>query len=123
MLFGRMTLCTQCHDRIHDIVIVLLERLDGLLARHAGLRHDQIDILGFQTRLVHLFTIILVFVRVLAAPFERLAGPAHFRAMIVTGVSVAVAGRARLGRRKLLSSRGLRGGVEVFDLGFSKDAR
>lgn len=42
------------HDGVHYIVVVLLERGNGLCPGAAGLAHDQLDVLALHARLVDL---------------------------------------------------------------------
>jgi hypothetical protein len=48
----------ELHDGAHNVAVVRLERLDGLGPRHAGLRHDEVDVAGLYPCLVHLFLLV-----------------------------------------------------------------
>lgn len=51
-------LYAQCHDTVDNIIIILLECLDGLLSADAGLGHDKLDVLGLQTSVINLLAIV-----------------------------------------------------------------
>lgn len=105
------------HDRVHDIVVVLPQGLDGLLARHVRLCHDQLDVLALKAALVDLLTVILLLV-LLGLSLGGLA-LAEVVLVVVTGV-LATSG---LGGSQLLSGGGLGLGVQILDLGLTEDAR
>lgn len=102
------------HDTVDNIVVVLLERLDGLLPTHAGLRHDELNVLGLKTSVVDLLAIVL-FLLWLAVAGNSLAlvavGGLVCAALLVGGLC-----------GELLGSGGLGLGVEVLDLGLTEDA-
>ena len=50
----------QLHNRIHNVVIVVLQRLHGLGAGHVGLGHDELDVLGLDSGLVDLVILLLL---------------------------------------------------------------
>ena len=112
---------TQRHDRVDDIIPILLERFDGLLSRHAGLVHDEVDILALQIRVVDFIVIIVVVLGFLGLLF---ALAVVVVVVIMPGVVVAgvVSCAGVLGSGELLGGAGLGLRVEVFDLGFSEDA-
>lgn len=99
------------HDGVDNVVVVLLERLDGLLPRDAGLLHDQLNVLGLETGLVDLLAIVLLLFLLLLG--GRLLALAVVVALVVTG---------SLGLSELLGSGGLGSGVQVLDLGLTEDA-
>mmetsp|Transcript_53247 Transcript_53247/g.163828 ORF Transcript_53247/g.163828 Transcript_53247/m.163828 type:complete len:204 (-) Transcript_53247:21-632(-) len=49
----------ELHDGVDDVAVVVLEGLDGAGAAHAGLRHDDVDLLLLQARRVHLAVVLL----------------------------------------------------------------
>lgn len=53
-------LYAESHDRVDDVVVVLLQGLDGLLAGDGSLLHDKLDVLGLKTRVIDLLTVILL---------------------------------------------------------------
>lgn len=108
----------ESHDRVHDVVVVLPERLDGLLAGHVGLGHDQLDVLGLQTTLVHLLAVILL----LLLLGLNLGGLALAVVVVVVVVVTGVLALGSLGGGQLLGSGGLGLGVQVLDLGLTEDA-
>lgn len=109
-------LYAQCHDAVDNIVVILLQRLDGLLAAHACLGHHELDVLGLETGVVHLLTIVLLLLsRLLVLDGFALVGAVG--GVVVTGVRIV----CRL-CGKLLGGRGLSLGVEVLNLGFAEDA-
>lgn len=112
----RTVLYAQRHDTVHNIVVVLLERLHRLLSAHARLSHDQLDVLRLQASVIDLLSIVLLFFSLLAGvPLDGLALVA-LCAVVMAGVLVGgLCG-------ELLGGRGLGLGVEVFDLGLTEDA-
>jgi hypothetical protein len=111
--------CSRClyaegHDTVDNIIVVLLEGLDGLLPAHAGLGHDELDVLGLETSVVDLLAIVLLLLLGLGA-LDGLA--------LVTLGGVVVAGVVVGGLAgKLLGSLGLSLGVEVLNLSLTEDA-
>jgi hypothetical protein len=102
----------QRHDRVDYIIVILLQRLDGLLPRHRRLLHDELNILALKTLLVNLLSIIIVILVLLGvAAVDGLA-----LAVVVAGVGVC------LSLDDLLGGGGLSLGVEVLDLGLAEDA-
>ena len=61
----------ELHDGRHDVAAAGLERLDGAAARHAGLRHHQLNVLGLHAALVHLLAVVLLGCAVAAARAPR----------------------------------------------------
>lgn len=103
------------HDRVHDIIVVLPEGLDGLLPGHVGLSHDQVNVLGLEATLVNRLAIILLIVLL------GLGGLcAEFGLVLVVVASVLTA--SSLSGGQLLGSRSLGLGVQVLDLGLTEDA-
>lgn len=104
------------HDRVDDIVVILLEGLDSLLPRHVRLGHDQLDVLGLQAGVVDLLAVVL-FLLLLGLGLGSLA--------LVVGVGVVVTGvltvASGLGGSQLLGSGGLGLGVQVLNLGLTKN--
>jgi hypothetical protein len=103
------------HDRVDDIVVILLECLDSLLPGHIGLSHDELNVLGLQTRVVNLLAVVLILVLLSLG----LRGLALALGVVVTSVSVGTCG---LGSSELLSSIDLRLSVQVLNLGLTEDA-
>ena len=111
---GSHRLYAQGHDTVDNVVVVLLEGLDGLLPADAGLGHDELDVLGLKTGVIDLLTVILLLLLGLGTldslALDTLGG------VVVAGV---VVGRL-VG--ELLSSLSLSLGVEVLNLGLTEDA-
>lgn len=103
---------TQSHDGVDNIVVILLQCLDGLFAADTGLGHDQLNVLVLKTLGVHLLAVILLFVLLGLAVLGVLAR-----------LAVVVAGVVTLGTGggELLSSGLLGGSVDVLDLGFTEN--
>ena len=111
---GSHRLYAQGHDTVDNVVVVLLEGLDGLLPAHAGLGHDKLDVLGLETSAVDLLAIVLLLLLLLGT-LDGLA-LVTLGGVIVAGVVVGgLAG-------ELLGSLGLGLGVEVLNLGLTEDA-
>ena len=104
----------ESHDGVDDVVVVLPESLDGLLAGHISLGHNQFDVLSLKTRLIDLLAIIL-FLLLLGLSLGGLA-----LAVVVLVVVTSVLVGSSLS--KLLGSGSLSGGVQVLDLGLTEDA-
>lgn len=111
------SLYAESHDRVDNVVVVLLECLDCLLPADAGLGHDELNVLGLETRVVDLLAVILLLLLCLLL-LDGLA----LVAVVVAGVVVAsvVAGSLLLGES--LGRRGLGLRVEVLNLGLTEDA-
>lgn len=114
ILLSRKKLDTQCHDGVDDIVVVLLEGLDSLVAADAGLGHDELNVLVLDALGVNLLAVILLLL---------LLGVVGLVGVAVAGVVVAgvvVLGGAlggELGSGGLLSGSG-----GVLNLGLTEDA-
>lgn len=108
-----MFLHAQCHDRVDNVVVVLLQSLDSLFPRHTRLLHHKLNVLALQTSLIDLLAIIL-FLLFFFLSFSSVNGLA---------LAVVVAGMlSSFSSGELLGGSGLRLGVEVLDLGFAEDA-
>lgn len=106
----------ESHDGVDDIVVVLLERLDSLLPRYVGLRHDELNVLVLDALGVHLLAVVLLLLgSLVGAGVGTLDG-------LAAGLAVVVAGVVVLSGGELLGSGGLSRGVEVLDLGLTEDA-
>jgi hypothetical protein len=82
------------------------------------LLHDQFDVFALQSRLINLFTIILILVLLLiVACLNGLALAVSAGAMVMTSVLVNFAGL-----NDLVGGVGLRLGVEILNFGLSEDA-
>lgn len=114
---------TQIHDGVDNVVIERLQSLNGLLSRHVGLCHHQLDILGLNTGLVDLLTIIFLLLLLLLVSGSlgslALVGSSILVGVVVTGVVVS---SSRLSGSELLSGGSLSLGVEVLNLGLTEDA-
>lgn len=110
------SLNAESHDGVDDIVVVLLERLDGLLPRYVGLRHDELNVLVLDALGVHLLAVILL---LLGSLVGRGVGALDG---LAAGLAVVVARVVVLGLGELLRGGGLGRGVEVLDLGLTEDA-
>ena len=114
-----INLYAQCHDRVDNIVVVLLQSLDSLVARNTGLGHNQLDILVLKTGSINLLLILL---------FLLLLGLSTLNSLTLTLVRVVVARVVvtsvvvRLSSGKLLSSGSLSLGVKVLNLSLTEDA-
>lgn len=111
------SLYAESHDGVDNVVVILLERLDGLLPRDASLLHDQLDVLGLEAGLVDLLAVILLLLLLLLLDGRRLA-----LAVVVALVVVALVLTGSLGLSELLGSGSLGSGVQVLDLGLTEDA-
>lgn len=107
-------LYAESHDTVDNVVVVLLEGLDGLLPAHAGLGHDELDVLGLEASVINLLAIVLLLLLGLSTgnglALVALSG------VVVAGVLVGGLGG------ELLGSLGLGLGVEVLNLGLTEDA-
>lgn len=104
------------HNGVDDIVIVLPQGLDGLLAGNVGLGNDQVNVLGLEAALVNLLTIVLLLVLL------GLDSLAEVR-VIVTGVVVASVVTGSLSGSELLGGGSLGLGVQILNLGLTEDAK
>jgi len=110
----RHRLYTEGHDTVDNIVVVLLEGLHGLLPAHAGLGHDELNVLGLKASVVDLLAIILLLLLLLGT-LDGLA--------LVTLGGVVVAGVVVGGLAgELLGSLSLGLGVEVLNLSLTENA-
>jgi hypothetical protein len=105
-------LYAQGHDGVDNVVVVLLEGLDSLLSADRGLGHDKLNVLGLETGLVNLLTVILLFLLLLGLNLRGLA--------LVRVVVSVLGGTLLLG--ELLGSGGLGLRVQVLNLGLTEDA-
>lgn len=48
------------HNRVDNIVVILPQSLDSLLAGDVGLGHNQVNVLGLETALVDLLAVVLL---------------------------------------------------------------
>lgn len=118
LCYAASALYAECHDGVDDIVIVLLQCLDGLVAGNVGLGHDELNVLVLKTGGIDLLLILLLVLLVLST-LDGLALSVVVR-VIVSGVVVASV--VVLGSSELLSSRSLGLGVKVLNLGLTEDA-
>ena len=108
-------LYTERHDRVDNVVVVLLQCLDSLLPADGCLGHDKLDILCLEASVVNLLAVILLFLLLLGlAALDSLALVAVVVAGVVTGGSLLCC--------ELLSCRSLCLRVEVLNLGLAEDA-
>lgn len=117
-----LCLDTQSHDGVDDVIIVLLQSFDGLFAADTSLGHDQLNVLVLETGSVDFLVVLFLFVRriviiiiVLLLSLRGLGGLAGL-AVVVAGVVVVSASSGELLSGSLLGS-----GVDVLDLGLTKD--
>jgi hypothetical protein len=113
--YGR-SLYAESHDGVNDIVVVLPESLDGLLARDVCLCHNELDILGLKVGLINLLTIILLILLLILG----LGGLGLAENLLVVVTGVVASG---LGGSELLSGGSLGLGVQVLNLGLTEDAK
>lgn len=106
------TLDTQSHDGVDNVIVVLLQRLDGFLAADVGLGHYQLNVLVLQTLDINLLFILIVLILIGFRVLSSLGGQ---------GVAVAGVIAVRAGLGELLGSSLLGGGVHVLNLGFAKN--
>lgn len=113
----RQCLYAQRHDTVDDVVVVLLESLDGLLSADAGLCHDKLNVLGLKTGVINLLAVILLLLSGLLASIT-------LNSLALVGTLGGVVVRSLVGGlgRELLSCRSLRLRVEILDLGLAEDA-
>lgn len=104
---------TQGHDRVDNIVVVLFQGFDGLIAADVGLGHDEFDVLILDALGVNLFAVILFLFLLLGLVVVVVA---------VASLAVVVTGVLGLsGGSELLSGSGLGSGVDVLDLGLTEN--
>jgi len=108
----------QTHNRIHNIIIILLQRLDRLPLTNIRLRHHQLNILLLHPLRVHRRAVILFFLLLRLTIDARTASRGF--ALAVGGGGVVLRG-GLFGGGELLGGGGLGLGVEVFDFGFAED--
>ncbi|KAI6775734.1 hypothetical protein HG530_002492 [Fusarium avenaceum] len=110
----------ESHNGIDNIVVVLLQCLDSLIAADVGLSHDELNVLILESGSIDLLIVILlliillivvVLVLLLLGGLSSLAG----LAVVVAGVVLSVSG-SELGSSSLLS-----GSVHVLDLGLTEN--
>lgn len=85
-------LYAQCHDRVDNIVVILLQCLDSLLSRDGCLLHDQLDILALQVGLINFFAIVFILILLVIVMLNGLALAVAARAVIVACVLIDLAG-------------------------------
>ena len=117
---GSHRLYAQGHDTVDNVVVVLLEGLDGLLPADAGLGHDELDVLGLKTGVIDLLTVILLLLGLLLDLLLLAVSVGVVVVVIVVVAGVAVTLLLSLG--ELLGGGSLSLGVEVLDLGLTEDA-
>lgn len=111
------SLYAESHDGVDNIIVILPQGGDGLLAGNACLSHDQLDILRLETRLIDLLTILLLLLLGLDLGGLALAVVVVV-VMVVTGVLTG-----SLGSSQLLGGGSLSLGVQVLNLGLTEDAK
>lgn len=90
------SLYAESHDGVDNIIVILPQGGDGLLAGNARLSHDQLDVLSLETGLVDLLTIILLLF-LLGLGLGGLAlAVVVVVVMIVTGVLTSSLGSSQL---------------------------
>jgi hypothetical protein len=112
-------LYAESHDRVHDIVIVLPQSLDGLLAGNASLGHNEINVLGLETSLISRLSIILLLN--LGLLLLTKVGDGLLVVVIVVVVVTGVL-TGSLSGSELLGGGSLGLGVQVLDLSLTEDA-
>lgn len=110
----RSSLYAQRHDGVDNVVIVLLECLDGLLPADGCLSHDELNVLGLESSVIDLLAVILLLVLLGLLGLNGLA-------LVTVVVAGVVTGRSLLSG-KLLGSGSLSLRVEVLNLGLTEDA-
>lgn len=110
-------LCGQFHDSIHYIIVVGFQGLDSLVSRDGGLRHDELDVLGFQAGVIDWLAVVFFCLLLLFGRGSLLVVMVMVVVVIVTSVFVGfVFTRGELlGSSKLVSSSG------VLDLSLTED--
>ena len=111
-------LYAESHDGVDDIVVVLLQGLDGLLAGDGSLLHDKLDVLGLKTRVIDLLTVILLLLGLLLDLLLLAVSVVVVVVVVVAGVVVTLL----LSLGELLGGGSLSLGVQVLDLGLTEDA-
>ena len=109
---------TQCHDRIDNVISILLQCIDRFLPRHVRLSHYEFNVLALQPGVINLLVIIVILFRL----FDFLFALSVI--VVVTSVIMTcmVARISALSSSKLLGCAGLCLRIQVFNLGFTKDA-
>jgi hypothetical protein len=105
---------TQCHNRIDNIIVILLQGLYSLWTANIGLGHDELNILVLYAIGVNLLSIVVVIVVVFLV-VGLLGGLAVVTVVVASVVGLGV-GLGELGSSGLLS-----GGVQVLDLGLTEN--
>lgn len=119
LCYAASALYAECHDGVDDIVIVLLQGLDGLVAGDVGLGHDKLNVLVLKSGGIDLLLILLLVLLVLST-LGGLSLSVVLVGVVVSGVVVASV--VVLGSSELLSSGSLSLGVKVLNLGLTEDA-
>lgn len=112
------TLYAESHDRVDDVVVVLLQGLDGLLAGDGCLLHNELDVLGLETRIIDLLTVILLLLNLLLGLLVLALLVSVVVVVVVAGVVVTLL----LGLGELLGGGSLGLRVQVLDLSLTEDA-
>lgn len=107
---------TQSHYGIDDVVVIFFQSLDSPFAADTSLGHDELNVLVLKTRGVNFLAIILILILLLGL---RCLGGLDRLAMVVAGVVSSLLG---VGLRKLCGSSLLGARVDIFYLGFAKNA-
>ena len=113
-------LYAESHDGVDDIIVVLLQGLDGLLAGDGSLLHDKLDVLGLKTRVIDLLTVILLLLGLLLDLLLLAVSVVVVVVVIVVVAGVVVTLLLSLG--ELLGGGSLSLGVQVLNLGLTEDA-
>ena len=111
-------LYAESHDGVDDIIVVLLQGLDGLLAGDGSLLHDKLDVLGLKTRVIDLLTVILLLLDLLLDLLLLAVSVVVVVVVVVAGVVVTLL----LSLGELLGGGSLSLGVQVLNLGLTEDA-
>jgi hypothetical protein len=114
------SLYAEGHDGVDNIIVILPQGLDSLLARNAGLGHDQLDVLSLEACLIDLLTIVLLFLLLLLG--LKVNGLALAVVVIVLVVVTGVV-TGSLGGSELLGGGSLGLGVQVLNLGLTEDTK
>ncbi len=109
-----INLYAEGHDGVDDVVIVLLQCLDGLVAGNVGLGHDKFDVLVLKTGGINLLIILLL--------LGLLSGLALLLLVGVGVAGVVVTSVVVLSSSELGSGGSLSLGVEVLNLGLTEYA-
>lgn len=115
-----LSLYAQSHNRVDNVIIVLLQCLDSLVSGNACLCHNKLNILVLETFSIDFLSIVLIIILLVVTSLDCLTLAVRVGGVVVTSVIVSGVIMLILGS-ELLSSRSLSLRVKVLNLGLTKD--